>query len=101
MQRMGDEPGIALIYGNPGVLNQRAGDAEQAVEFYQRALTILERIGDKHNAARYYNNLGLLYYDQGLLAQARVHLQKAQTLFEMVGDEQHVWKVQQELQRCG
>jgi tetratricopeptide (TPR) repeat protein len=76
-----------------------AGDVKQAMEYYQRALPMLEHVGDKHNAARFHNNLGLLYYDQRQAAQARIHLCKAQKFFEMVGDEQGVNKVAQELRR--
>ena len=99
MQNIGDEPRIALIYGNLGFIYQNEGNVVQAMTCYKQALLVLERIGDKHNSAILHNNLGLLYFDQSQFAEARVHLLKAKELYEMIGDNQGVWNTEQELQR--
>ena len=75
------------------------GDVGQALEYYHKALTILERIGDRHYSAGLYFNLGSLYYRQGNATQARTHYEKAKALFEMVGDARYAQLAAQALRR--
>ena len=97
-RRIGDEPGVARLYGNLAVVCDKKGDTAGALEYNDKSLNLRERIGDKHGAAASYFNLGHLYRQTGDSDQARRHFEKAKALFEMLGLSREAQKAAQALQ---
>jgi tetratricopeptide (TPR) repeat protein len=66
------------------------GRYAEALESYQKALTIRERIGDQQGIASSYNNIGLIHKTQGRYAEALEAHQKALAIHERIGDQQGI-----------
>jgi tetratricopeptide (TPR) repeat protein/serine phosphatase RsbU (regulator of sigma subunit) len=62
----------------------------EALEAYQKALTIRERIDDQKGIADCYNNIGNIHADQGRYAEALESYQKALIIRERIGDQQGI-----------
>jgi tetratricopeptide (TPR) repeat protein len=62
------------------------GDRQQALSYYQRALTIREEVGEQAGLAATLNNIGSVYDGLGDRQQALSYYQRALTITEEVGD---------------
>jgi serine phosphatase RsbU (regulator of sigma subunit) len=82
--------GIAGSYNNIGNIHYAQGRYAEALESYQKALTIRERIGDRQGMAGSYNNIGNIHYAQGRYAEALEAFQKALAIFERIGDQENI-----------
>jgi tetratricopeptide (TPR) repeat protein len=58
---MRDERGTAVILNNLGLLYQRKGEHQPAIDYFQQSLEIVEKVGDEMNAATTMYELALLY----------------------------------------
>jgi len=73
-----------------GLIHYAQGRYAEALESYQKALTIRERIGDQQGIADCYNNIGIIHADQGRYAEALEAYQKALAIHERIGDQQGI-----------
>ncbi len=82
---------VAIRYNNLGSAWQDLGDAEKAIEHYNKALEIdLKVFGDKHpDTAIDYNNLGAAWQDLGDAEKAIEHFNKALEIFKSVYGNEH------------
>jgi len=71
------------------------GDAQGAVELWQRATAILEEIGDAMNAAGVALNLAGLLVQQGKYTEALPHARRAVQAFVQIGHAQYAQQAQQ------
>jgi serine phosphatase RsbU (regulator of sigma subunit) len=73
-----------------GIIHETQGRYAEALESYQKALTIRERIGDQQGIANCYNNIGTIHAKQERYAEALESYQKALTIRERIGDQQGI-----------
>jgi tetratricopeptide (TPR) repeat protein len=59
---------MATLYNNIGNIHKAQGRYAEALEAYQKALTIQERIGNQEGMATLYNNIGNIHAAQGRYA---------------------------------
>jgi tetratricopeptide (TPR) repeat protein len=57
---LGRQEGIAVNYGNLGIVYQTRGDLEEAEEMFHKSLSINKALGRKDGIANQYSNLGKL-----------------------------------------
>ncbi len=69
-QRTNDQPGLASVYNNLGVLEHQYGNFAEAIRYAQQALTIRQKLGDEPGLAASFTNIGNIYESQGLLDRA-------------------------------
>lgn len=83
-ERSGNDAGAAVSYSNYGNVLLHLGDAEGALEAYQRSASIDVRRGSPQSAATALSNAAIVYYNKGeyaealrVLFDARQHLEHA------------------------
>ena len=78
-----DKEREAIAMGNMGVVYQIKGELKKALEYYERALKLLEELGIKEGiAAAAITNIGNVYNTKGELEKALEYYEKALKLFE-------------------
>lgn len=82
----GDRPGQAVTLNNLGVVYQRTGEFQRAVDHHRRALVLIQDLGDRPGQAQTLSNLGLAYERMGRYEQATGHLHQALALYRELGD---------------
>ncbi len=83
---MGDVSGEATTLNNIGKVYYDLGDKQQALQYYQRSLSLFQKVGVVWAEATSLNNMGKVYHDQGDKQQALQYLQRSLTLYQKVGD---------------
>ena len=70
---------VAASYNNIGLVYDRQGKYEEALEYYQKSLDIKIRVvgGDHPNVATSYNNIGNVYNRQGQYERALEYYQSS------------------------
>jgi tetratricopeptide (TPR) repeat protein len=80
-QKRGDTiPSLAVIsiYNNLGIAYENLQDYNQAIDYYQRGISLAKRIpGQSRNLAMLYNNLGSSYMKRGNPADAIENMEQA------------------------
>jgi len=79
--------GIASSLRNLGVCYYLISDGSKALEYYFRALKIMEVTGDKNSMAKILNNIGLVYFDQGEYPKALDYYIKTLKIDDELGDK--------------
>lgn len=74
------------LYGSLGLANAALGDAQEAIECHQQALTIAREMGDRRGEGAHLVNLGLAYRALGKPAQAIAHYEHALLILREIGD---------------
>ena len=69
-QRLGDGSSAVSIAGSLGLVYQRKGDWDQAVEFYGHAFDLMEKLGNTQGMATLCMNLGVVQTQKGEWAKA-------------------------------
>jgi len=85
-QKLKDERSAISIASSLGMVYQRKGDWDQAIEFYKYALTEVERMGNLQGAATVYMNLGITQTQKGEWPEAVASLDRSLELSEQLGD---------------
>jgi len=82
---------ISVLLNNLGSTYSYLGDANKAIEHYEKSLEInLKVFGDQHpNVAIDYNNLGLAYSDLGDANKAIEYLEKSLEVFTTIYGKDH------------
>ena len=80
-EELGRKEGLAILYGNLGIVYSTRGDLEQAEAMHRKSLEINEKLGRLEGMAEDYGNLGVVYEERGDLPTAREHWLKARDLF--------------------
>ena len=83
---MGDRFGVANTLSNIGGVYYDINKPQKALEYYEKALPILEEVGDRFGVANTLNNLGLVYQDTNEPEKAIDHWEKSvKIILEMHG----------------
>lgn len=80
--RLNDKTAEAHALNNIGLVHNKCGDTQAAVEVHLQAMRLREATGDRYNLGATYNNLGLLYEKLGDYPAALDFLFKAYTINE-------------------
>lgn len=82
---------IAVSYNNMGLIRNKTGDIDKALEYYNMAYDVLHNIfGDYHpDIAKYYTNISTLYEKKGDTAQVLNNLKKSLEIKEKVHGKHH------------
>jgi tetratricopeptide (TPR) repeat protein/serine phosphatase RsbU (regulator of sigma subunit) len=73
-----------------GSIHEAQGRYAEALESYQKALTIHELIGDQKGIATCHNDIGVIHAKQGRYDEALEAYQKALTIRERIGGQQGI-----------
>ncbi|TAL58671.1 MAG: tetratricopeptide repeat protein [Bacteroidetes bacterium] len=82
--------GIAASYGNMGIVYMEQGDYPKALEYYLKALKIVEETGDKNRIAIQLGNIGSIYNNQYDYPKALEYYIRALKLFEELGNKEKI-----------
>lgn len=74
-------------YNLQGIASQNRGDFPQALEYYQKSLSLNEGIGNKKGIAGCLNNIGLIYRERGNNTRALEYYQRSMAIFEAIGEK--------------
>jgi len=84
-ERVGRQEGVAMQYGNLGLIYQARGKLEDAEAMHRKALDIDERLGRHQGMACEYGNLGEIYLARGDLDGAEAVVRKSLEIDERLG----------------
>jgi tetratricopeptide (TPR) repeat protein len=70
-----------------GLLYQKKGEWERAIEYLERSLAVFKKVDDEHRMSFTFNNLGLVYKAKGEWDKAIEYYQRSLAISEKVGDE--------------
>jgi tetratricopeptide (TPR) repeat protein len=96
-QKLGDASSGVSIASSLGLVYQRKGDWDQAIEFYDDALDLMERLGNTQGAATVSMNLGVVQTQMGEWPKAISSLGRSLQLFESIGDKRGMAQVRANL----
>jgi len=82
-----DQPELANIYNNIGLIHKSKGDYNKALDWYHKSLKIMEQVGNQAGLAANYNNIGGIYHFKGDYDKALDWLQKDLKITERIGDQ--------------
>jgi tetratricopeptide (TPR) repeat protein len=85
-----DDPDIAGILNNLGVLRKYQGRFAEATAFYRRALPLLEKAGDRGALATLFHNMGGIEHSRGRHAVGEPHARRSVELREAELGSDHV-----------
>lgn len=86
----GNKKGLAIDYGNLGIIYQLQGSQQKALEHYEKALKRHEEIENGGVMALYYTNMGVIYRLQGQLQKALERYEKALKIYRELGDKKYM-----------
>lgn len=69
-----------------GLMSSNLGQYEQALDYYQQALTVSREVGDRLNEGIVLSNTALIYDNQGRYAEALDYYEQALTILREIGD---------------
>ena len=72
-----DSSGIATSYSNIGIIQRKLRNNDKALEYYFKALKIVEKLNDENSMALCYNNIGLAYQYKKDYSKATYYLLKS------------------------
>jgi class 3 adenylate cyclase/tetratricopeptide (TPR) repeat protein len=78
--------GMAIAYGNLGILYDVLGAWPKAAEYHERAYRLQQSIGDIESQARSFDNLGLLHLVMGEHSKAQQELEAGLAIRQRLGD---------------
>ncbi|MDR3266834.1 MAG: tetratricopeptide repeat protein, partial [Tannerella sp.] len=76
----------ATLYGTIGNLYNIQGEYTKAIEYYGKALKLLEKWDWKENQVNAYSNIGEMYLGMGNYEQAGINFAKADSISLLTGD---------------
>jgi predicted ATPase/DNA-binding SARP family transcriptional activator len=80
-QQVGDQAGVATLYGNLGTLAIHTTDYQEAQGLLEKALHLRRELGDRWSIASCLNNLGALAGRQGDIARAQACYEECLAIF--------------------
>jgi diguanylate cyclase (GGDEF)-like protein len=90
-EQLGDRAAVALSLNNIGIVYERLGEYDRALEYYNRALAIRQALGGQPNRiAAILNNIGDVHLERGDSERALQFHQRALALRRQVGDRSGV-----------
>lgn len=75
-QRKNDKQSLALCYSNMSTLSKKFNNKDEALEYLQKALSLIKEYGNKIELIQVLRNLGALYYEMGNYQLAKAYLQE-------------------------
>ncbi len=85
MEDMGDELGLAAVHHTKGLIHQKEGHIDKAIERYKSALSAIETLDVPFNKAEHGLDLGLAYKEKGEYEKARDQIEKSYETFKEIG----------------
>ena len=77
---------LAFIANNVGILYNRIGNKEKALQYYQLSLSIKTRLGDSAGIANMLNNIGLIYAENSAFKKADEYYSKSIAILRKLND---------------
>ena len=84
MLKIGDKSGETKCYGSLGNAYGGLGNSQEAINYYNKSLSISQKIGDKEEEYRAYYNLANLYYVQKLYEKSLDYTKNALKLVNLI-----------------
>jgi len=81
---------LAMVRNSIGELFYFAGNYDDALEYFRKALRMDEGVGDRSGMARSLNNIGSIYHSRGEYDSALKNYEKALHMAEELGDKKNV-----------
>ena len=81
---------LSSIYGSMGNLYNIQGKYHEAIEYYQKALSIFEKYDWKESQTIAYNNIGEMYMSMNNYEQAEINFIKLDSLAHITGVSLHI-----------
>ncbi len=78
--------GLAISYRCMGNCKKGKGDNDEALELYQKSLTLSENAGDQKNISTVYNSIGHLYWNWGKYPKALQYYYRSLEIKERIYD---------------
>ncbi len=85
-ERLGNKPGIVMLYNTIELVYYVIGDYDVALEFCCKGLELSERIGEARGMIMAYNNLGMVYSNMGKFESSIENYHRSLALSERIGD---------------
>ncbi|VVB52243.1 Photosystem I assembly protein Ycf3 [uncultured archaeon] len=82
----GEDEISGYLLGYLGILYDQIGSYKKAIEYYEKALGIVQEIGNRLGEGTNLGNLGLAYSDLGKVEKAIEYYEKALAIFKEIGD---------------
>lgn len=85
-EQVKDESGLALAYNTTGIAYDKAGDYNNAAEYYYKSLRLREALKDSTGLSASYNNVGSIYNIQGDFEKATEFYHKSLDIAQALKD---------------
>nr|NQU92714.1 tetratricopeptide repeat protein [Bacteroidota bacterium] len=82
--------GIANILGNIGTIYYHQESYIKAVEYWEKAIGVIQTLNIPHAEAQLLNNIGVIYSEKKELGKALEYFNKALEIFEQEGSEKDI-----------
>ncbi|MDR2972629.1 MAG: tetratricopeptide repeat protein, partial [Bacteroidales bacterium] len=77
-----NEPAIASIFVNLGIINSKKKCYETALEYYFQALSLYEKLENKQGLAQVYDRIGICYDDLSMYDMGKLYYEKAFLIYD-------------------
>jgi DNA-binding SARP family transcriptional activator/tetratricopeptide (TPR) repeat protein len=85
-RRLGDRAAQAQVQSDLGIVHERLGRYQKALDRHRESLALRRELGDRYGQAASLGSLGLIYQQQGDHVQALAFLQESLALRQELGD---------------
>lgn len=86
----GEQKDIGKALRSIGVIHSLKGEFDEALNYEEKCLAIMNMINESHEIATSLHNIGILYWNKGELDKALEHHKRSLELFEKIGDKRGV-----------
>lgn len=86
----GEQRDIGKALRSIGVIHSLKGNYDEALNYEEKCLAIMNKINESHEIATSLHNIGILYWNKGELDKALEHHKRSLELFEKIGDKRGV-----------
>ncbi|MBU7027350.1 MAG: tetratricopeptide repeat protein, partial [Theionarchaea archaeon] len=87
----------STAYHNIGVIYQRRGEFEKALEYFDKSLEIKKKINDERGIAEVYHNIGMILRDRGEYEKALEYFDKNLKTFKEINDSRNIGRTYHQL----
>lgn len=88
LESQSDPYHLAVVLNNLGAVQERLGNYQEAIRFYQRASSLMRPLGGQRILAQIYNNLGLIYLHLAEAERAEDSFRDGVAIYMSIGDHQ-------------
>ncbi|MBX2891530.1 MAG: tetratricopeptide repeat protein [Saprospiraceae bacterium] len=89
-EKLGNEEGVALVYGNLSALFLEKEDYDNALSFNEKSLRVQQKRGDRYGAATSLHNRAAILASLGRYQEAMADYEKEVAIFQEIGNQEGV-----------